>query len=162
YRGLGEISIIVTSGIMLPGMGYFVIMGRFDSTFLIFSLPLSMYGLYFIINVELPDMDSDIKGNKNTFVVRMGRKVSFAVLAITTASASTFFVLISYISIITIIDLKIVTTFSIIPLSAGIYSYYKQPVDNKNIIDLVTSNIAALIVFMIIFNLFLFFSWTNI
>ena len=76
YRRLGEISTVLT-GIILPGMGYFTIMGALDMPFVIFAVPIAFLQLFFISSVEMPDMEGDKLGGKITMIVSMGRCIWF-------------------------------------------------------------------------------------
>ncbi|HNU61981.1 MAG TPA: prenyltransferase, partial [Methanofastidiosum sp.] len=46
YRGLGEISTMIAIGFVVPGMGYYVMKGLIDTNYLLFTIPLLMYGIY--------------------------------------------------------------------------------------------------------------------
>ena len=64
YRGLGELSTAISAGILIPGMGYLAQRGALDSLGLLFAIPLMLYGLGFILAVEIPDESPDrIGGN---------------------------------------------------------------------------------------------------
>jgi len=43
-----------------------------DLLFLIFVLPSMLYSLAFIVSVEIPDLESDRLGGKNTLIVKRG------------------------------------------------------------------------------------------
>ncbi len=62
YNGLGEITTMITFGLLMPGAGYFVAMGTLDPAFFAYSVPFFLYGLVFITSVEIPDMEGDIAG----------------------------------------------------------------------------------------------------
>jgi len=72
YRGLGEIVTMIAVGIFMPGMGYYVASGFIDYFFAIFILPISCYGFFFIVTVELPDVESDEKAKKMSLPVKWG------------------------------------------------------------------------------------------
>ena len=54
YNGLGEIGNLI-NGFIMPGAGYFVMMGTIYLHFVIFSIPLLFLQLMFSIGVEIPD-----------------------------------------------------------------------------------------------------------
>jgi 1,4-dihydroxy-2-naphthoate octaprenyltransferase len=58
YRGLGELSMAVSIGLLIR-FGYLVTSGQINMDGLLFIIPLMLYGLAFILNVEIPDMESD-------------------------------------------------------------------------------------------------------
>ncbi|MCU0861150.1 MAG: prenyltransferase [Methanomassiliicoccales archaeon] len=74
YRGLGELTTMLAAGLIMPGMGYLVIAGTIDGWFLLLSLPLMCYGLFFILTVEMPDLEADARSGKRGFLVRYGRR----------------------------------------------------------------------------------------
>jgi 1,4-dihydroxy-2-naphthoate octaprenyltransferase len=64
YRGLGEIATMMGVGTFMTGMGYFIAQGQLNTNFFLFAIPLTIYGLFFIITVELPDKECDSLANK--------------------------------------------------------------------------------------------------
>ncbi|HUL62973.1 MAG TPA: prenyltransferase, partial [Methanocella sp.] len=74
YRGLGEAATTIAVGFLMPAIGDFSQYGSgFSPLFLLFLVPLLLYALSFIINVEAPDMEGDILSGKRNFVAREGR-----------------------------------------------------------------------------------------
>ena len=71
-RGLGEAATATAIGLLIPGMGYLAIAGSLDLTFLLAALPLLLYGVAFILSVEIPDREADALSGKRTFIVRNG------------------------------------------------------------------------------------------
>jgi 1,4-dihydroxy-2-naphthoate octaprenyltransferase len=71
-RGLGEAATATAIGLLIPGMGYLAIAGSLDLTFLLAALPLLLYGVTFILSVEIPDREADALSGKRTFIVRNG------------------------------------------------------------------------------------------
>ena len=154
-RGLGEVTTMITAGILLPGMGYFILMGGFEQSFLIFLLPLLFYGLAFIISVEIPDLDCDQRGNKMTFVTRFGRNTGFGVIAFLLAISAVYFILISFV-IQSIINLMMVAVFSFLPFGIGLAAALKKPSNNFDLATkFATSNVSAYILFVLILDIYL-------
>lgn len=91
YQGLGEVSTMVTIGLLVPAMGYFATSGSLDGVFLVFVPALLMYGLVFIVVVQLPDMEGDRLGGKNSIIVRHGRPFGYRVAVVAAALASLHF-----------------------------------------------------------------------
>ncbi len=82
YRGLGEVATALAAGLIMPGMGYFVVAGELDPWFATLSAPLIFYGLYFILTVEIPDFEADRAARKMNIVTRIGvKKASYVSLA---------------------------------------------------------------------------------
>lgn len=73
YRGLGEVATAL-SGFILPAAGYVAICGYLDLKIVLFTIPFVIFMTSFILSVEIPDMEGDGKGHKNTFIVKNGRK----------------------------------------------------------------------------------------
>ncbi|MBN2603138.1 MAG: prenyltransferase, partial [Candidatus Thermoplasmatota archaeon] len=118
YRGLGEIANMITMGVLMPGIGFWVIFGGFDLLFLLFSFPLILYGLDFIITVETPDMEGDKIAGKNTFVVKKGRKFGFNLIFLVLLLVTIYFIVLWSIGIYSEkINFLIVALMSLIPLA---------------------------------------------
>lgn len=64
YRGLSEASTAVAVGFVMPATGYFAMSGTIDAWFALLSVPFILYGLLFIISVEMPDVDADRMAGK--------------------------------------------------------------------------------------------------
>lgn len=64
---------IFSIGLLIPGFGYLVTSGQINPDGFLFFIPLMLYGLAFILTVELPDMESDRLGRKMTWVAQKGR-----------------------------------------------------------------------------------------
>lgn len=144
YRRYSEIVTVIIN-LIIPAMGYFVLKGGFDTLFLIFILPLTLYGVDFIVNVEIPDMEGDRIGNKNTLVVRRGRRFSFIVIAFSLFLTTLYFLILSAINLSPIlIDFRLITLFSLLPLSLGFLGLVKRSIDRDLATRLVGSNLLSL------------------
>jgi 1,4-dihydroxy-2-naphthoate octaprenyltransferase len=154
YRGLSEVSTTI-AGFLIPGMGYFTLMGTLDVYFLIFAVPMMLYELFFINSVEIPDMEGDKIGGKITWIVKRGRKFGFKIIAISGLLATISFILIYFMNIYPqIIDFRIITIISFIPLTFGIIGLLKKPVDRILATNLVTYNVSSLFVSAILINIY--------
>jgi 1,4-dihydroxy-2-naphthoate polyprenyltransferase len=148
YRGLGEFSTMLTSGVLLPGMGYLVVHGTLDRDALVFLIPLMLYGLAFILNVQLPDMEMDRLGNKRTWVARKGRAFGFTVVGVAMVCATLFFFLFpplfpgEY-----PLDFYLLGLMSLLPLRAGMVGMVKRPAGKEAALKLVLANIFTLAAF---------------
>ncbi len=121
YRGLGEIATIAGAGFMMPATGYLVAKGTLDPAFLPFCLPLLPLGYFFILAVELPDMEADRAGGKNTAVVRMGREAALRSIAAAALLSTTLFLIAGFFwPDPSAAFLKAMAAASAIPLGAGI------------------------------------------
>jgi len=59
-------------------------------------IPLTLYGLAFIISVEILDMEADRLGDKKTWVARKGRRFGFTAIGLLVLFAAGYFFLIPY------------------------------------------------------------------
>ncbi|WP_321421402.1 prenyltransferase [uncultured Methanobacterium sp.] len=158
YRGLSELATVLT-GFIVPGIGYVILMGKLDLNFLIFAIPLMLYELLFIINVEIPDMEADSLGGKKTAVVVHGRQFGFIIGAIAAVMATLSFLFMPLINLnISSINWTIITIFSLIPLGLGVLSVRKKPVNRKSAIKLVNHNLLSLSIFIILVNTYFIYS----
>jgi len=152
YSGLGEISTI-SLGFLMPAMGYLTIMGTINMPFIIFSIPLMFYMLLFINAVQIPDMEGDKLGGKNTWIVKKGRIFGFKTIALAGLLATFSFLILSITNLYpTIINFKIISFLSIIPLTFAIWSYLKRSDNRITATNLVNRNLTSLILFLTIIN----------
>jgi 1,4-dihydroxy-2-naphthoate octaprenyltransferase len=121
YRGLGEAATVLGLGFMMPATGYLMAKGTLDPAIFLVCLPLLPLGYFFILAVELPDMEGDRAGGKRTAVVRMGREAAQRSIA---AAALVATILCLFLGIFwpgpPADMLKVLAAVSVIPLAAGI------------------------------------------
>ncbi len=154
YNRLGEISTVLT-GIIIPGMGYFTIMGTLNLPFIIFAVPLAFFQLFFINSVEMPDMEGDKLGGKITLIVSRGREFGFKLIAISAFLITISFLIIPYSNLFPpIIDFRVIALISLIPLTLGIVEYQKKPIDRESATKYSSLNIASLFTVGILINLY--------
>ena len=132
YRGLGELSMIFSIGLLIPGFGYLVTRGQMNQDGLLFITPLMLYGLAFILTVEIPDMESDRLGNKRTWVARKGRGFGFTVIAVSLLLATLFFFCFPWLtSRIYPLDFRFLGILSLLPLAAGCIGLLRRPIEKR-------------------------------
>ncbi len=153
YRGLSEFSTVLT-GFIVPGIGYVILMGKLDVNFIFFVIPLMLYELYFILNVEIPDMEADKKGSKKTFVVSYGRSLSFILIVISALIITLYYAFLSVINLYSAINLKIIALISLIPLTIAVLSALNRPSDRKYAYKWVNYNLIGLSIFIILINVY--------
>lgn len=157
YRGFSELATVLT-GFIVPGVGYVVLMGKLDLYFFIFSLSLMMYELFFIINVEIPDMEIDKKGGKKTLVVNHGLKTGFIIVAGAAFLATSSYIFISQTDIYpSYINFGMITLISLVPLIVGTLVAMKKSINLKNATALVNYNLISLSLFIILVNAYLLY-----
>jgi 1,4-dihydroxy-2-naphthoate octaprenyltransferase len=138
YRGLGELSMAISIGLLIPGFGYLVTSGQMNWDGLLFIVPLTLYGLAFIVNVEIPDMESDRLGNKRTWVARKGRGFGFTVIAASFLLATLFFLCFPWLtSRIYPLDFRFLGILSLLPLGAGCIGLLRRPIEKQSAIRVV-------------------------
>jgi 1,4-dihydroxy-2-naphthoate octaprenyltransferase len=156
YRGLSEVSTAVAVGFVMPATGYFVISGRIDAWFALFSLPFLLYGLYFILSVEMPDVDSDRASRKMTLPVKKGIGIGYSLVLVAAASSTILFFLIALFGVLgTRIDFWIVGAISLIPLAIAAQGARGRPLIRGDMIRQVKLNFTGLLLFLIAFDVLL-------
>ena len=152
YRGLSEFATVLT-GFIVPGIGYVILMGRLDLAFLIFAVPLMLYELLFIINVEIPDREADSQGGKKTLIAAHGCEFGFIIGATAALMATLIYFLIAQTNIYpSNINWVTIAIISLIPLSIGILSVIKKPINRNYAIKWVNYNILSISIFIILIN----------
>jgi len=152
YRGLGEIGNLL-NGFIMPGAGYFVTMGTIDLPFIVFSIPFLFLQFMFTIGVEIPDLEGDKMGGKITWIVSKGREFGFRLMGLAVLLATLSFLLIPLTNLYPqIIDFRILTIFSLIPLCLGIFAFWKKPIDKLRATRLATLNVGSLFAVWIMIN----------
>jgi len=148
YRGLGELSMAVSIGLLIPGFGYMVTSGQITKDGLLFIVPLTLYGLAFLLNVELPDMESDRLGNKRTWVARKGRGFGFTVIAASFLLATLYFLCYPWLtSRIYPVNFRILGILSLLPLVAGCIGLLRRPIEKKSATRVVNGIMIAIAAF---------------
>ena len=153
YRGFGEIATVL-SGFLVPGLGFAAITGIINTSFILFSIPIMLFYILFILSVEIPDREPDQMGGKKTFIVRYG--LTNALIAMVSASVlATIVFLILPAALFYPINLDLIALISVIPLLSTILAL----INRKGSIDIinksVTRNVSALILFILMVNVYL-------
>ncbi len=129
YRGLGEIGTILT-GLIIPGFGYLALTGHIDQTIILFSIPLMIFQLLFILSVQIPDKEADTLGGKKNLIVKYGRKLGFKLMGLSSLAGS--LILISLIIsgfFPAVIDFRIIAGICMLLVVPNIYGFIKKPED---------------------------------
>lgn len=151
YRGLSEFSTVLT-GFIVPGIGYVILMGKLDANFIFFVIPLMLYELYLILNIEIPDMEADKLGGKKTVVVSYGRPISFILIAVSALIITLYYLFLSVINIYSSINLNIIVLISLIPLAIAFLSALNKHDSKKYANRWVNYNLIGLSIFIILIN----------
>jgi 1,4-dihydroxy-2-naphthoate octaprenyltransferase len=151
YHGLGEITTIIAVGLMLPGLGYYVLAGQLDYLFLIFIFPFLMFLGAWIINAEIPDLKGDLQGNKKTVIVRKGLHFGLILAGIFSISATLYYVVISTLNVLpSYIDFRILALFSMLPLIFILLSLRSSFSNRTKTMKIVNQNIGSIFIFIIL------------
>ena len=158
YRGLGEFANMINMGLLIPGIGYWLMKGILDQFFFVFAIALFIYGLTFIIIVETPDMEGDIKGKKQTLVVKIGRKTTYLILLISMIITSIYFFSISLLDLFNdYMNFTVVFSISLIPIIIALIGFIYKPFTKKIATKIATINMYSIITYLVIFNIYLLY-----
>lgn len=150
---LGELSTAITVGLLVPGMGYYVTRGAFDTGFLSLAGPFLFFGYFFIVSVEMPDQDSDRRSGKNTLVARRGIFHGLRVALLATILASLSLVVPPLLGF-SPKGLAVLGIFSLLPLLSAIRGYLSPCTAASCIARRSVQNIATLVGFNVLSNLY--------
>ncbi len=160
YRGLGELFTMLTVGFLMPGMGYLVASGTTSPLFQAFILPLSFYGLFFIITVESPDVESDALGRKKNLLVELGRTAGKAIsVAATLAGTISIAALFFWGTTTEIIDLRPFMMVSFLPLMASIRGLLINTKNRRNLVRQTMINMTSMILALFFIDASLLFQY---
>jgi 1,4-dihydroxy-2-naphthoate octaprenyltransferase len=156
YRGLGEPAMVLSIGLLIPGLGYLVGSGGFNLDGLFFTVPLMFYGLAFILTVESPDMESDLLGGKRTWVARKGRSFGFSLAGAALLLASLFFFIIPLLASRAYpVDFRILGLLSLLPLGAGCIGWFRRPVEKEPATRVVYAIMVSLAAFCLLADIYM-------
>lgn len=158
YRGLGEVVTVITVGLMLPGLGYFIIARSLDPLFMIFIVPVMLFVLIFILNAEIPDFESDRKGNKKNLIIQKNPSFGLQVAGVCGIVALLYYLMISFLQILSVaIDFRVMALLSLIPCSFVIISIAPRFVRRYGTLKLVMSNLTSILLVVLLANSYLLY-----
>ncbi|UCF08759.1 MAG: prenyltransferase, partial [Thermoplasmata archaeon] len=159
YRRMGELATVLTAGILLPGMGYFVMKGEIDLFYLLFGFPLMLYGMAFILGVEIPDMEGDRIADKNTMIVRKGRAFGFIIVGLCFLLCTIYFFSLSMaVPFAMEYGFSIIGLLSLLPLSLGLLGLKQRPRESTEASKLANRGVAALFTFVFLVDIYYLFA----
>ncbi|MGB9978239.1 prenyltransferase [Methanobacterium sp.] len=157
YNRLGEFSNALY-GILLPSAGFFTLMGSLTVPMLLFTVPLAFSRLFLTNSANIPDMEGDKLGGKITLVVANGRKFGFKFIGISAFMMTISFGLISFTGFYpSILNFKVLTFISLIPLSLGLIGLLKMPSDRELATKYATFNIKSIFLIGLLINSYFIF-----
>ncbi len=160
YRGLGELATIIAVGLLMPGMGYFVASGSIGPLFQAFILPLGCYGLFFIITVELPDVEIDANNHKKNFLVKWGINAGRKICVAATIMGTVFMIMLLISGKTEVLDMGSFVLFSMIPLIVSIAGLLVNIDSRKLLVRQVMVNMTSMILFLLLIDINLFLHYT--
>ena len=149
---------IFSIGLLIPGFGFLVASRHMNQDGLLFIAPLMLYGLAFILTVEIPDMESDRLGSKLTWVARKGRGFGFVLIAVAFLLATLFFLFFPLLtSRIYPLDFRFLGILSLLPLAAGFIGMLKRPAEKQSATRFVNGIMGTFAVFIILVDGYLIY-----
>ena len=159
YRGVGEIVTVITVGLMLPLLGYYIFARSISFLFIFFIIPIIFLILIFILNVEIPDFESDRLGKKMNLIIKKGPQfgLKIAVISGMILFLYSFFFIIFQNDISTIIDFRVISVLSIFILGFNSISITPLFVQKYGRLKLVLNNLTSVLLVILLMNLYLFY-----
>lgn len=161
YRGLGELATIIAVGLLMPGMGYFVASGTIGPLFQALILPLGCYGLFFIMTVELPDVESDTESHKKNFLVKWERLAGRNICVAATIMGTVFMITLLFSATTEVLDIGSFVLFSMIPLIASIIGLSINIHNRRLLVRQVMINMTSMILFLVLIDVSLFLNYAS-
>jgi 1,4-dihydroxy-2-naphthoate octaprenyltransferase len=150
-RGLGEAATATAIGLLIPGMGYLAIAGSLDLTFLLAALPLLLYGVTFILSVEIPDREADALSGKRTFIVRNGVQAGMRLAFAATFLAAVLYLTASLTGIVPPASpIGAVALVSLVPFAYTLSANLKEPKGEWDLIAFAQRTVLSLIAFAVL------------
>ena len=156
-RGLGEPTIALGTGFLIPAAGYVAVKGQLDTSFLLLAIPFVMYGLMLALSLEVPDMEDDLRVGKSNLVVRKGRRFAFSAILALSFLATLAFSIYTKEAIYSTMDLTLVAVFSCVPLITGLMGVIKRPERRDEANRFGSANIIASFLFNVLMVAYLTF-----
>ena len=104
----------------------------------------------------MPDMEGDCKGQRDTLVVRIGRRYSFVLIAVSNLAATLYLSLAPKSNLAHgSIDLALVAILSLLPLATGVLGLMKSHEDGKSATRLATLNVYAISSMLVLIDCYL-------
>lgn len=157
YRGWGEVATMVATGAIVPLTGYVCANGKLTSSILGFVPVALCYGAYFILTVELPDMDEDRASGKATYVATFGQSPALrTILAFALLGTALNAVLYSVGALLPNVNFLVVSLMTLLPLSAAAYGLRRGPGSKKEIVKTVQANMGSLVLYLLLLDIYLY------
>jgi 1,4-dihydroxy-2-naphthoate octaprenyltransferase len=140
----------------MPGMGYFISFGSIDPWFLILALPLACFGIFFILTVEMPDVEADIAAGKRNLLTRYGRRSGVLGSLISTTLGSFLLAAIMASGILGDETLFLpIVALSVMPFAGAASGIFNKLSTRGEALRQVKINFTSLLLFILIVDIFL-------
>ena len=150
-RGLGEAATATAIGLLIPGMGYLAIAGSLDLAYLLATLPLLLYGVAFILSVEIPDREADDLSGKRTFIVRNDIRAGMRLALAATFLSTALYLTAPFTGILPpAIPVVAVALVSLIPLGYQLSANLKAPRGERELANFAQHTVLSLIAFAVL------------
>jgi 1,4-dihydroxy-2-naphthoate octaprenyltransferase len=158
YRGFGEIVTMLGASFLLAGSGYFVMMRTIDVSFVLFALPLLLFGFAVSFYLEIPDRNADRQGRKITLVVLRGERFGFIVGAVSLGLATLCYVIFSLYHVFSgAVNFLPITALSLIPLIIGVWGLREYIADKTKMMTIVFRATACIFLMWILMDVYFVF-----
>jgi 1,4-dihydroxy-2-naphthoate octaprenyltransferase len=155
YRGFGEIVTMIAASFLLAGSGYFVMMRTIDLSFVLFSLPLLLFGFAVSFYLEIPDRIVDTQGHKITLVVLRGERFGLIIGAVSLSLATLCYVMFSLYHIFPgTVNFLPIFVLSLIPSIIGVWSLLEYIADKTKMMTIVFRATACIFLMWILMDVY--------
>jgi len=160
YRGLGEITIMLIIGVILPAAGFVTFRDTLDKEIIIILIPLLLYTAMLSIAVEIPDYGADRFSGKRNLISVYGRKTGYLLLSIFSTAAFVYFITIAVLNMIYRfyrydINFILLGLVSIPSLATSFYGSIVNPSERRKITSFINVIIFSLFFILLVFNVHL-------
>ena len=155
YRGLGELTTMVAIGLMIPGLGYYVLARTIDLSLVLLTVPLMLYMAIFIISAEIPDRKGDTLGKKKTFVVRTSTFAGHFANAMFALIAAVYFFILAFTEVLSVpVNFFILAVLSLIPFVFGMISFLRYSKTSQINLTIINAHVSSIVVFILLINVY--------
>jgi 1,4-dihydroxy-2-naphthoate octaprenyltransferase len=143
-RRLGEATIALGTGLCIPAVGYMSVSGGIDQRFLVFTLPLILYGFMLSLSLQIPDYEVDREMGKNTIVGLIGRKNTYRLVLLSALAASVTYLL----TPMQISGWGIILLASLLPATSSLYTLLRLTASPEDARKYTKISITSLFLFL--------------
>lgn len=155
YRGLGEIITMLGTGFLITGFGYFAVMGTIDASFVLFSIPLLLFGFALSFYLEIPDKDVDRQGHKITLVTLKGEYLGFVIGAVSLGLATLCFLMFDLFNVFSGgANFFLIGLFSLMPVVLGMWGLREYITDKTKMMTSLFRITACIFVVYILIDIY--------